>query len=157
MIARLATLMVLTLAQPVHALSCLRPSIADAYAFADQDPGNWIVFRGKMTLRSGHPLPLEKAEQDGSLPEGQERVVVFDGLRATTDGFSVPVKSNGMAAINCVAHWCGGLPQGPSILFLRETEDMLRVELDACTRFAFPDTAENRRAVMRCVAGGCGG
>ena len=136
-----------------HALSCLRPSVADSYAMADHSDARFVVVLGRLEPMAGVTIP----EPGGDLNarEGYSVEVAFTGRMGTRDGFGATRTMPVTVKVECVGAWCGGVPTEEAIMFLERAEDdrLLLVE-SACPRWVLPATAENIDAVEACLSGG---
>lgn len=153
---RLALAFIL-IGQPVLALSCLPYGVQDSWIDASAASERYIVVQGDFTLTSiTPPRPAPKAgEPLFAMPEAQTYRAQFSGLGLANATFSRPVSGRAIVTLSCVAQWCGQLPSGPWIAFLREDgKGGYETEIGPCSSKVYADTPSTRGAVLSCASGG---
>ncbi len=127
----------------VSALSCMRPTVENAYQLAAEREEGFVFAYGTLT-RSGPdiPDPAGPAEEGGrtaySFPAR------FDGHLATRRGFTAPAEVEVTVEVQCLSVWCGAeVLDDPALYALRVDDDRYALEATVCNDFAIrmPDAA----------------
>ena len=152
---RLAAVFALV-AHPALALSCLPHGITDSWLQASAAPEPYVIVAGRFQPQTGAtPFPPADGSATGpDLPQSRDLVTPFEGQRWTGTGFGPVQQGTARLTLDCLAHWCGTLPEGPWIAFLRQDADgQLWTRLGPCDGLVHADTPGNRAAIARCAAG----
>ena len=148
---RWATAALIAVAQPASALSCMPYWIQDSWHEAVASEDRYVVVAGRFTFDPSVLPPFGKNED---LPEPVSFIAEFDAdVLAGLPGQS-RLKGEAELTLDCVAHWCAGIPQGPLLVFLRQTHDGWASWIGPCTGFIYADRPVNRAHVAACASGG---
>jgi len=149
----LAAMIAISLAQPVAALSCLRPTVASGFGHAQDSSLTYVLATGRLTPLPGEAIPVPR-----DIPEvTQARPARLDGHVASPGGFDHPVSLPIRVETYCVGPWCGTLPEGKMLFFLEKRGDAHVLLEGPCPRFALSATPEALTQAMDCLTGsGCG-
>jgi hypothetical protein len=126
-------LLALLLADPAHALSCLRPDVVRSYLDRAERPDQ-VVLLGSFNFPSGalrqpdHSLTQRPAERTA------EALFRGEDLRTGTR-----IEGTVLLRGLCWGPWCGDMAPGVHLAFARRTEQGLELQVDACGTSAFPD------------------
>ena len=140
------------LAQPVLALSCMRPDAVSMYQRAAESEARYVVVLGAF-LRDGPDQPLLSEPE----AEGMGIPYVYDALFygdiGSRVGFHTPAELEVTVAVDCLGPWCGTPPaDGQEVLaFLQVDENgeyFLMVE--ACPTWVM--TAPDQEVMDRIAA-----
>ena len=134
MIRPALTALLILASGPVHALSCIAPSIEDAFTFARDSENGYLPVQGHF---EGFALrPEDKS------PEPEDRVfnARFIGHVVTGHGRGRALSLDVQVTEQCLASWCGVLPPNVEFLtFLRRDDHGYHFELGPCGGNAFAD------------------
>ena len=147
---RLTCLLIL-MAQPALALSCLRPDVARTYQIAHESPATYVLAKGTITVREGevvHPGVNQPAIEDYTVR------ATFEGRLASPDGFDEPAEGDLTIEIGCAGNWCGGVPGGEVIAFIELRDGAAYLAQGACPQNTFAATPEIEAAALSCLTGG---
>ena len=138
--------------QPAHALSCLRPDIAQTFADLDAAPETYVMARGTITLDDGEVVRPGYVED----AEDYDLAARFQGHVLTPDGPGEAVDSHLTVEVRCAGPWCGAPPEDASVLFLETRDGALYFTANACPGNAFAATPEIEARATACLRGeGC--
>lgn len=150
---RLAFLLML-LAGPAQALSCMRPSIVDSFHRAEEVPQDVYLLKGRLTFDEGL---LPKTDHSRTQIDPAPIPAQFDGFALNRDGFTTPYPRAVTLQPLCFGPWCGTAAAGEeAIMFatLRGTD--LVIEASPCGGDIFYDpTAKMERDAILCINGAC--
>lgn len=147
----LAALVVLFVAGPALALSCLRPSIANTYAGAAASDATYRLVLGKIDLLPGQ---TPRAFNGQSVGEPYTLTARLTGKQGGADGFRRPVAFPVTLEVGCAGPWCGSFPRGEVLMFVEARGADHVLQLGACPHFALPATPETIVQARQCLAGG---
>ncbi|UWQ18210.1 hypothetical protein [Jannaschia sp. M317] len=148
----LAAGLVILVAGPALALSCLAPTVQRSFAVAQDSPATYVLAVGMLT-----PLPGEAAPPDPTDPNQRQGHVLrtrFEGVLASGTGFNVYRLFDVAVEVGCLGPWCGGLPRGETLLFLERRADGHVLTAGPCGQFAFAATPEVKTQALACLQGG---
>ena len=128
---RAATAVLIALAGPAQALSCLRPDPATSFATASASDLPYLVMTGELTAP---PASGTTEQQPVSI------LARLTGHGLTNAGFTVPYDGDVVLDVTCAGPWCGALPaSGPVVAFARIDGPTPVIEMSACGGWLFPD------------------
>ena len=147
MIRSALTALLILACGPVHALSCIAPSIEDAFAFARDSEDGYLPVQGQF---QGFDLrPEDKS------PEPQDRVfnARFIGHVVTGHGKGRALDLPVQVTEHCLASWCGVLPPNVEFLtFLRRDTLGYHFALGPCGGNAFSEpTRAMTNTLSKCL------
>lgn len=128
-----ALLVGLVLAQPAHALSCLRPDAVRSYLDGMDQPGR-VVLLGTFDIPPG---ALDRPDRSlTQIPEDKQVEGQFRGEDLLT---GTRIEGPITVVSRCFASWCGTMAPGIHLAFGQQTEAGLELAVDPCGSAAFPD------------------
>lgn len=151
-----AAALLIALAQPALALSCMAPDIARDYTRAAQSEDVYIVVKGDLFFDEA-ALP-DRVDQRGT---GQQDTQDIEGWLAgrslTQDGFTKPFERDVILRVSCLGPWCGGTVKGPHLTFLKQEDRDWVMEIGPCPGMTYvAPTAAQEQEVLACFRGdGC--
>ncbi|MEM8848544.1 MAG: hypothetical protein AAGE03_00780 [Pseudomonadota bacterium] len=140
--------LVLVLAHPAAALSCLRPSVAQTFNTLNAVEETYIMVRGVFTA-----LPREPAPPEGETTATEPYVIQarFVGDMATATGFDRSLDLPVTVEVGCTDDWCGSLPEGEMIAFLEQRSGFYVLAAEACPFAALPASPESEAQALSCL------
>ncbi len=140
-------------AQPVFALSCMAPDVADSYQTAANSPDSYVVVHGYL---SHHIKTVDHSTGDVNNPREVSFQAQLSGNFLTAEGFNeayaLPVTVN----LRCMVAWCGSLPKAGRVLaFVHQTSLGHQIlDIGPCGGELFADpTAAMLERVYACHTG----
>lgn len=153
-----AGLVLVLLAGPSAALSCLRPDIDRMWTRAATSDDAYTIVIGRFDFdATGMPKPGAATD-----PEQQNPTYLparFSGQRLTAQGFVTPLEMNVSLELRCLGPWCGSLKPGTKVVaFLRQHTQGWVVEIGPCGGMVWPEPdADILRRLTDCQNGAdCG-
>lgn len=157
MIRRILTgLLMLLIATPALALSCLRPDVRTAFVQAQEAEETYIVVHGTLSFDASK---LPEAVLNDSPPVTRIAARLM-GMGLTETGFDVAFERDVTLEVLCFGPWCGGAGDGARYLaFLRQDGAGYVVSADPCASLLFHEPKpEDLTTVAQCYkAGHCTG
>ena len=154
MLRAIAFLSVLLIASQAHALSCKRPSAADAFGVIEVAPEPYWIVVGEISGGPGEPM---KGDRNGPVKH-RTYEAVFSGHNMNRNGLANPINIGITVTENCVGQWCPNLAREQKVLtFLRlEASGVPSLEINACMGNVFYDpTAAQLDEIKQCFVSGC--
>lgn len=141
-----AVLLGLVLAQPAHALSCLRPDMVRSYLDRAEQAG-LVVLLGSFNFPAG---ALSQTGRDMTQqPTERTSDARFRGEDLVT---GTRIESDLTLTGRCFGPWCGDMVPGIHLAFAQRTENGLALAVDPCGTAAFPDPdIETLARLERCM------
>ncbi|MEL6957529.1 MAG: hypothetical protein AAGL89_01090 [Pseudomonadota bacterium] len=138
-----------------HALSCIRPDVAQAFQHASDAEEDYMVLLGSIFVPM---VPPRSQTGDQFNPEPVTVQAFFSGQALGVDGFQ-PIEDLVInVTMGCAGPWCGVLRQGPSdiLAFVEMTETGPSLMVDPCYTEVFQPNASDIARVQACMRGeGC--
>lgn len=150
----IATLLALVAPLPALALSCVVPSVTNSFQEVQEDPRDYLVVHGRLTL--DHKALPGDGRLDQDKPEMTMVPAHLTGKSLTQAGFEVPFEHDITLEVACFGPWCGDAENGTDILaFVRRDDSGYALAINPCGghQFLNPD-AKQLRAVHRCFKDG---
>ncbi|MFT4619935.1 MAG: hypothetical protein ACI9KS_001482 [Sulfitobacter sp.] len=151
------SLLLTMIGQPALALSCLPYGVQDSWVDASAAAERYVVVSGEFSLTSTtppRPAP-EVREPSIVVPQTQTYHARFEGKAWANGSFSRAITGQANITVNCIAQWCGNLPKGPWVAFLREDDNGgYETETGPCGGRIYADTPNVRGAIRSCASGG---
>lgn len=149
----------LVAAGPAVALSCVAPSVAGSYGFADDSPENYVIAVGALTAVGPSVPPQGAVAQGGDINQmaGFTQQAHFSGMTFTGSGFNAPLDAQISADVTCVSAWCGSyVDQANALFFFRQdTNGTYVLSLHACPGNVFPNPTQAQLSqVSQCYNSG---
>ena len=133
-----ALLAAILLADPVQALSCLRPTVQSTYTQAHESDSIFIAVLGTFDVQGTAP------DQSGSLRKiGYDLPATFSGTTLDSEGFNDDFDSDVIVRVKCVASWCGGPPSTDPYLAVLE-----KTNKGYCLLYTSPSPRDKRQSRM---------
>ena len=166
--AVLALALTAVVAEPVYALSCLRPNIARTFNRVAEAPDVYAMGLGRLEQTGpAVNLPPPPPDNPPSTPGVEQPVEPFGipqevparfaggfyGLNGLGEDISVEVTVD----VTCLAMWCGSFPASdePVLVFLKQTEGPFRLESGPCEGdFRIAPTEQELSILQSCLAAG---
>ena len=147
---RLFAALLALLPAPALALSCLAPSVEDAFTFAQNAPEAYVPVLG--TFSGVQP----RTDVGNPNPEDRIYQIRFQGIGMTQRGEDSPMNVPVTLQERCLASWCPNVPNGVLVMtFLRVEGQAYVFEIDACGGNAFFQPPLADVATMRaCLSAG---
>ena len=95
------------IAEPVFALSCMRPDVVRLYQNAVESEENYYFIKGILVPEGAINEPVTSGTKE---PVSAETNVRFVGEALTRDGFEAPFDRDIILRLNCASIWCGAAP-----------------------------------------------
>lgn len=147
----LAVALTVSVAQPASALSCLRPDIAQDYAFAAASKDRYIIVKGNLVFDETL-LPKRDADLSKRPDANTDIPAWFDGYSLTPDGFDRRFQRDIVLRVACLASWCGRTEQGEHLAFLKQEGTQFVMRLGPCPGMVYPDpTVDLETTVTACM------
>ena len=148
MIRRLAlTLAMILAANPVLALSCMRPDAVRMLEYARDSDAIYYVIKGRITPVGTYNMPSSEHGKDSAA----DTPVQISGLGLGTVSFSVPVDIGATVRLTCLAVWCASPPaDGELLMIVEETGDELTLEIGPCGGTAIPWDRASEERLLQC-------
>ena len=145
------------LAQPAWALSCMPPDVTTDFARAAESPDTYIVVRGDLIFEQS-ALPRGGAQAQGRNDAKTDIPAWLKGMSLTRDGFTRRFERDVMLRVSCIGPWCGGTSNGDHLVFLKQEGQNWILALSPCPGVAYPNpTRALEEQVLSCFRGeGCG-
>lgn len=147
----LLSLLIAVSAQPVLALSCLPPDVAETFRFASESEDTYTVLLGRFEPIGTVP-PRESYDEDGVTEELRAR---FQGQGLFATGFA-PVQDRDVTmTLSCAGPWCASAPSDGEVLaFVRRTSTGYVLDVGPCyfNIFSSPSDRDIAR-VEACMRG----
>ncbi|MCT4684775.1 MAG: hypothetical protein N4A39_13705 [Roseicyclus sp.] len=127
----------------VSALSCMRPTVENAYQLAAEREEGFVFAYGTLT-RSGADIPDPAGPSEEGGRTAYSFPARFDGHLATRRGFTAPAELEVTVEVQCLSIWCGAeVLDDPTLYALRVDDDRYALEATVCNDFAIrmPDAA----------------
>ena len=137
-------------ATSAQALSCMKPSAAGTYKMAADADERFYVAKGTLKHTGGPRAPRNDAD---GLPQPYTATAHFDGYLGTKSGFTHAHSAPVTVEVTCVAHWCGGVPEGDGFYFLEIRDSGLFFTSNACPTFWLWNDAGTEEILKGCLAG----
>ncbi len=141
--------------QPALALSCLPSGITDSYLKAANSDSSYNVIKGRLRFdQVSLDRRLRKLRND---QRGGSIVVAarLQGQALGAAGFTIPANVQLRLHLQCLGPWCPGASSDQDVIvFARQADDQLIVELDACSGDLHQLTDQTEQAVLSCHSGG---
>ena len=149
----------LSLATPVSALSCLPPDARQLYVQAAESDEFFAIVIGRIDPED--PIEIPAVPQNGSSPKTQEATtrVRMSGLALNAEEFATAFDRDIDVKVTCLSIWCGNPVTDRDILAaLRLTDGVPELEIGPCGGNAMPLDQADLDALLRCHRSGiCGG
>ncbi len=141
-------------ASEAAALSCMRPTIADSFARAEEVPEDIYLLKGTLTFDE-RLLPETDMLNDGWTPS--PIAAQFRGFALNREGFTTRYDRAVSLQPLCVGPWCGGAASGEeAIIFAKVMGDDLVIEAPACGGTIFYNvTSAMEQQAIDCMNGSC--
>ena len=141
----LAALMGLGAAGPVGALTCLPLDLSRSYDWAEERPEAFVLGLGSL-VRTGPDRLDGPASNDPNFRVSYRFPARFEGLMATSDGFTLGAVLDVTVEVDCRSAWCGGdsLSDHGLYFFRRDGEDSHALEAGLCGGFFFDNPSEDQ-------------
>lgn len=139
-------LIALMLAQPAHALSCLRPDVVRSYVDRAGDP-DLVVLLGSFNFPAG---VLSQTQHDMTREPTEITIVAqFRGEDLVT---GTRIETDLVIRGRCFGPWCGDMAPGTQLAFAQKTANGLELAVDPCGTAAFPNPdIETLARLERCM------
>lgn len=138
---------------PGLALSCEPWTEIQAFRWAAQAEGSYVVAVGRFAFDAGlMPLGEEDAPDETLVPAR------FSGHSLTRAGFTSPLEARVTLRVRCAVAWCGHIePAAPYMAFIKRQTGRYVLAVDLCpAAFIANPTREMKSAVTACLRGeGC--
>ena len=145
------------LATDALALSCMAPSVAQSYAWADAADEAYVVLYGGFMFGT----PPSNDTGDINAPLVVDVDASFVGHALTRDGFQPINPLDLTVRLDCAGPWCGALPDdsGVMLAFVEQSDDGLLLTLGPCGGSLFSRVSrEDFNTVEACMKqGACPG
>ena len=134
MIRSALTALLILACGPALALSCIAPTIEDAFAFARDSEDGYLPVQGHF---EGFAIrPQDKSPE----PDDREFNARFVGHVVTGHGKGRALNLEVHVTERCLASWCGALPPNVDLLtFLRRDDQGYHFEIGPCGGNAFSE------------------
>ncbi len=141
-------------ASEAAALSCIRPTIADSFARAEEVPEDIYLLKGTLTFDE-RLLPETDMLNDGWKPS--PIAAQFRGFALNSVGFTTRYDRTVSLQPLCVGPWCGGAVSGEvAIMFAKVVGPDLVIEAPACGGGIFYNvTPQMEQQAIDCINGDC--
>ena len=138
------------LAGPAQALSCLRPDVVDLYEHARDSSDTYFMVRGK--LRYENPPKLPQPNEKSAEGAAAESPALLQGVGLGPSGFSSPFEREIILSLTCLTVWCPGAPEEGKELFiaLRHQSGDLILDQSACPSNAIPVAPGDEARLIQC-------
>ena len=150
--------LLLLLASPAHALSCLRPDAVRLYTQAAESEELFAIFIGRLHAENGIEVP--RIPNDGTIQDNKEATsrVRLTGVTLGERHFDTPFDRDIDVRVTCLSVWCGNpLTDRDILAALRLTDGGPELEIDPCGSMAMPAEEADIDALLRCHRSGkCG-
>ncbi|MBT8459812.1 MAG: hypothetical protein HKP37_06050 [Boseongicola sp.] len=140
-------ILLLALASPALALSCMRPDAVQLYELARDSDDTFIAVRGRIDLSEPAQDPIPETE----IPAITQ--AVMSGYSLTSHAFGALFHSKIEIRANCLGPWCGSAEgfEGEQIAMLRvDGNDVLTLMAGPCGGKALPWTKDGERRLLDC-------
>ena len=148
----LSAALALTLAQPVSALSCLRPDVVRQYEQARDSDDLYSMVIG--TIAATPPIAIPEPDANGNYPDGAkaDTKIRITGRELTGTGFAADFDREVIVRARCLSVWCASAPEAGQDVFLtlRHADDDLLLEISPCPTNALPWSADDEARVLNC-------
>lgn len=143
--------LLLLLATPASALSCLEPSPLSQYTHARDSKDLYSMVIGKIEPYGRIKVPKQDLNSNQTSKTGTTRARLT-GRALTHDGFTANYEGDITLSIGCLSIWCGSPPETGTDLFLtlRHDGDTRIADLGPCPMNALPWTAQDETRVLEC-------
>ena len=147
-----AALSLTIIAQPVFALSCMRPDVVRLYQNAVDSEANYYFLKGEL-LPNG---PVNVPDTTGTKePVSTETQLRFVGKALTRSGFEAPFDREITLRLNCASIWCGTAPLDREIFAaVKLAGQALELDISPCG-FDAVDVSEGAEARLLECDGNC--
>lgn len=141
---RSAAVLLLCLAGPAQALSCLRPDVVSLYEQARDSEDVYSIVRGRLSYPA--PPRLPKPDQPTSSP------AVIAGTALGADGLTIPFVSEVTLSLSCLGPWCPGAPpvRAEAFIALRHHQGGYVLDQSACFANAVPAAPGDEERLLAC-------
>ncbi|MEO1306912.1 MAG: hypothetical protein AAFV38_03020 [Pseudomonadota bacterium] len=136
-------------ANPLHALSCLKPDPVSRYLEAVEATEGYFIVVGEISYARTPP-----ERPDSAAFEERPDVTIqakIEGQALGKQGFERAFKRDLDLVSTCIGPWCGQFPQqGPLLAFVRAAEPQPVLEMSACPHNTFLPAPENLARIEAC-------
>lgn len=153
MIRRIALL--LFLASPANALSCLPPDAVRLYSQATESDERFVIVKGR--LDPAKPITIPEIPKNGTLSESEAAItrVRMTGHLLGEEDFSQAFDGDVDVSVTCLSVWCGDPVTDRDILgALRLTDDVPVLEIGPCGGNSIPLEQADLKALLACHRSG---
>ncbi len=145
----LLSLALSALAQPVLALSCLRPDVARSFNEAAAAKESYVIVQGRLTFDTSR-LPKTDLGAQEEIPPHVDIAARLTGMSLSKQGFTSDFDHPVTLRVQCFGPWCGGAASGAQYLsFLEKTDTGYMLTVTPCGGFGF---AEPSREILETVS-----
>ena len=145
--------LLLGLANPAHALSCLRPDPVQDFLEADASDDVWIVVDGVLKFDEAALPPRDVLNNDA--PPATDIAARLAGKSLSPKGFQRVFDQKITLRIQCFGPWCGGTSDGARYLaFLKREGQGYVLMANPCGARVYPDPKPAlRKTLTACMRG----
>lgn len=137
-------------APPALALSCLPPTVEQAFMVVQESPDIYVPVIGHFEGFA------PRIPDNSGMPQDRQFWANFSGDHISSRGRDQAIRVQVLVSETCAASWCGNLPSGATMLtFLRKTGNGYSFTYGACGGNAFVSpSATQVQTVRNCMAWG---
>ncbi|MCP3971449.1 MAG: hypothetical protein GY717_14245 [Rhodobacteraceae bacterium] len=124
---RILAIILAVLPAPVLALSCVQPTVEQAFNITHSAAEAYVPVLGRF---SGVPARMDAGS---SMPQDRSYSARFKGIALTQRGVDIAMNVPVWVTETCVASWCGNIPNGTQVLtWLRVHGKSYSLTIGAC-------------------------
>lgn len=141
------------LAQPALALSCAPADLSRDFRAAAESEDTWVVVEGVVTPDRAS---LPTSSDDKGVPRTLN--ARLKGMSLGAGGFVNEFDADITVNVTCAGPWCGSVPSGKVLAFLRQQDGTLVMTSGPCPAMLYANPTDAQKAeIVACVTeGSCG-